>query len=226
MASFKVFVIDYSLNKFVETALSNRKRLYQKISSNWLLRKRKKGETGKWWYKKLLKAIDNYKDKPNLIGNVIDREFDRYVAKLWEDENEIALLQSELGQTAFTAGGGLNKKLIEELTAELKDALKSYNKPVIDRISKEYLIRQQNYARDVRIKTIKYLNQKHKIKIIVTSKKGNSIESLKGIEVGIKLKNRQRQKMWQKKLSDEGEADLYCTNLGFINAGLPHIAYL
>lgn len=225
IAMVGVFVIDYSLNKFAETALTNRKQLYQKISSNWLSNRRANGETGEWWHKKLKGVIYKNKEEPWLIGSAIEREFDQYVEELWGDEVEIGVIQSQLGQTSFTGGGGLNKKLIEELSAELKFALKSYNKAVVEKLGKEYLIKQQNYSRDLRLKAIDYLNQKHRIRILVTSK-GGKTESLKGIEVGIKVKDYNKQKMWMKKLSDNSDADIFCTNLGFINAGIPHIAYI
>ena len=226
IAMVGVFVIDYSLNKFMNKARSGRDKLYEKIAMRWLQLRRKKGERGKWWYRKLEKVVINNLKNPVNIGDEIDKCFREYVGKLWNDETEIGILHSELNSTAFTAGGGLNEKLKDRLTNEIVSQLKSYNKSVIERLARKSLINQKNYVYSVRRKLISFLNKKHKIEIIVVDGKGKRIKGFKDVEAGFLVKDISKRKFWRKKLGESGRAIFFCTNVGYLLAGSPIKAYL
>ncbi len=226
IAMVGVFVIDYSLNKYLNEAKSGREKLYENIGIRWLTLRRRKGEKGKWWYKKLKKVVDSNIKNPSNISYEMNKCFKDYVNKLWDNETEIALLHSELNSTAFTAGGGLNKKLKNKLRKELLFQLRSYNKSVVERLGKEYLIKQRNYAVSIKKKMIKFLNKKHKIEIVVVDGKGKRIRSFKGIETGIMVKDFSKRKFWKKEMGESGRVVFYCTNLGYMASGMPHKAYI
>ncbi len=226
IAMVGVFVIDYSLNKFMNEAISGRERLYERIGSRWLFLRRKKGEKGPFWYKRLKSVINLNRKHPERIGEAIENSFRSYVSKLWNNDTEIALLQSELGGSGFTGGGGLNEDLKKRLSDELLLQLKLYNKSVLEKLCREYLVAQEKYTISVKKRIVSFLNKKHLIKIVLLSKNGDRIKNLKDVEVGFIVKNRSLRKFWRKKTKKSGKALFMCTNLGYINAGFPHVAYV
>lgn len=226
IAMVGVFVIDYSLNKFANEALSGRKEIYKKVNSKWLLTRQNKGENKRWWHEQLKEVIKKYKNKPAIVGKEIDRRIDRYVAKLWGNDTEVGVYQSEVQKAASTTLGGMNKKLRDEMRQDLKKAVIKYNMSVMKQLSQESLQEQQKYSEKVRLKAIRYLNKRHRIKILVVLKNGKNAQSAAGIEAGVVVKNHSYQKYWSKYLNKKGEANIPCTNLGYMNASYPHIAYI
>ncbi len=222
-----VFVIDYSLNKFGTEAWAGRTNIYTEIGKRWLEERRKKGERGKWWFKKLDKVIQSSIDTPDKIPEKIEKCFDDYANQLWGNDEEIAIWQSRVMKyTNFTGGGGLSEEMRKNMANQLKNQLKQYNQAVMRKLADKYLKKQKQAATKSMLNVINFLNKKHRITIEVVDQNGKPLNEAAGFEAGLKVKDRNKGKFWKTKINKAGKGYLFCTNLGFINAGFPRKVYL
>ncbi len=222
-----VFVIDYSLNKFATEAWSGRKEIYYQMNQRWIKNRMAKGENGEWWFHRLDKVILANMQTPDKIPVAIENSFESYAKELWGNDEEIAYWQSQvMKKTNFTGGGGLSEDLREELIKNLKEMLKQYNSAVISTLSRKYLKRIRENAVNSRKRIIKFLNKKHRITLRVVNEKGKLLKGFGGKKIGLKISSKEKQKFWVTKVNKAGVGYLFCTNLGYVNAGFPKKAFL
>jgi len=221
IAMVGVFAVDYSLNAFAQEAWAGRKKMYETLGRRWLNRRREDGEDQAFWKKRLEKVFSEHRADPAGLPKAIEASYDSYVAQLFQNDTEIAILQK-----GFGGGGGLNDTMRAELAAGLKEELKQRTRAVVNALVQRAITHQQEAVRRRLMAAAAYLNTSHEIRFVVKPGPDERPSDLAGREVGLVVVDRRKATLWKTTLDSNGRAKIRCTNLGYIDAGFPKRAFM
>lgn len=223
-----VYAIDYSLNKFATAAWDGRKEIWYEAYKTYYEKENKR--TNKEWYSKFYWMWQDSKSSkdPNALKIAIDKELTSYVNAFWDlEETDQAFWQSEVQKTGFSGGGGLNPKLIKEISDAHKARLvKELHGPVFDRL--EETVRwslMEEYSKEL-ITLKNYLNKVTTVLITENLKAGEKSEYA-GYTVRFgPLNDTANVKSWTGKIKEDGTVQTKFTALGHIQSGAPDKLFL
>jgi hypothetical protein len=227
LAFVGVFVIDWSLNKFINAAISGRTDIYQKAYDLYYQEKRKNEKiNGPWWYKKLKKTMKSVKN-PEDASVAMQKVIHDYVWEFWGNESTVAAYIDRVTTgTGFTGGGFLSEKLKKDISDEqYASIIKTLNETnVFERIVKELRLEMQGKLYDKLCLIQAELNKVNHIKIV--AKVDPECEdyadiSVSGLDVSFNISNTAHGKQWTGTTDKNGEMEFNCTTLGFLDAGSP-----
>ncbi len=219
LALIGVFAIDYSLTTFANEAWAGRRALYQTIWDNYQKRQRKKKINLRWWKKEIMQGMKKAND-PSKFESVVEGTITKYINNFWDDETEIALIQSEVGPI-FSAGGGLNKKMKEKLSADFRLQILQYIQSLLNSLQKQYIYYARKELSIQRVALAKELNREHLIRCEVVLDKDEKPDKYEQLKVEFEVAGKEVIKMWQGILNKDAKMDFYCTAAGYIGAGAP-----
>lgn len=121
LASLGTLVIEYSLNKFAETAWTGRQDIYEKA---YVLYYESTGvnRDARTWAKLFIEAKQGAASAEKYRLRV-EGLVQRYADQFWQDELNVAAYQEEAQKHGFTGGGGLNDKMKEDISKRYRDEL-------------------------------------------------------------------------------------------------------
>ena len=224
LALIGVFAIDYSLTTFANEAWAGRKALYETIWDNYQKRQRKKKINLYWWKKQIVVGMRKAND-PSKFESVVEGIIAKYIADFWNDETEIALIQSEVGPI-FSAGGGLNKKMKDELSADFRLQILQYTQSLLQSLQKQYIYKARKELSLQRAALAKELNREQLIRCEVVLDKDEKPDKYEQLKVAFEVSGKEMIKMWQGVLNKDAKMNFYCTAAGYIGAGAPNHATL
>lgn len=219
-----VFAIDYSLTTFANEAWGGREALYQTIWDSHQKRQRKKKVNLRWWKKEIMAGMKKAND-PSKFESVVEGIIAEYIKDFWADETEIALVQSEVGPI-FSAGGGLNKKMTDKLSADFRLQTLQYLQSLLGQLQKKYIHQARRELSLQRAALAKELNREQHIHCEVILDKNEKPDKYEQLKVEFGVTGKEMIKMWQGLLNKDAEMDFYCTAAGYIGAGAPVSATL
>jgi hypothetical protein len=227
LAFVGVFVIDWSLNKFIQEAINGRVDIYQKAYDLYYKEKRKKEKINNpWWYKKLKKTMRSVKN-PTDASESIKKVVHDYVWEFWADETVVAAYMDRVTTgTGFTGGGYLSEQLKKDISdVHFASIIKTLNETnVFERIVKELRIEMQGKLFDKLCGLQKKMNQVHPIKVILAKdEESDEYEDvdLSGLPIEFKISNIAHGEQWTGESNKDGEMEFSCTLLGYLDAGSP-----
>lgn len=223
LAFLGVLAIDYSINKFGETAWAGRTDIYRKAYA--LYYEEEGGKpTAREWAKLFLNARETAKS-PERYQLRIEGLVNRYVNKFWANDTVVAYYQSEVSKgSGFTGGGGLSESMKAEISREYANEL--YRGVLQDAFK---LIAD----RDVRIANQNVLKELNAIKRELN--KACTIELYDGTLSDDKKKSDMADATvfvtlpdavadadsWSTALNSEGSGQIQFTLLAYLMAGMP-----
>ncbi len=227
IAMIGVFFIDYSLNKFIQTAISGREKIY--IDAYNLYYSSKSPSANKVrsnvdWYHILLGIIDNA-DNPQQANERIMKNIDDYVNEFWNDASGMTWAFAEI-RPGFTYLGGSNKNLEKRISDNHKAKLLNGGlRSVFNRIEREYKIRQfDQYLDDLDALKV-YLN-KH-VEFVITEEKTGEDFHFAGAYIRFApLSDNAEVDNWTGRLNKNGKARTFFTVIGHLTAGAPSKIHL
>ncbi len=219
LALIGVFAIDYSLTTFAKEALAGRKVLYENIWANYQKRQRKNKKNLYWWKKQIVRRMKKAKD-PSKFESVVEKIIQEYIQEFWNDDTEMAIIQSEIGPK-FTYKGGFNKKLKDELSAEFRLQILQYIKSLLDHLQKKYIYQARKQLSRQFAELANDLNQEQLIRCQVVHDKDEKPDTYEGFKVVFNMMGKEMRKMWQGVMNKDARMDFYCTTAGYIGAGAP-----
>lgn len=227
IAMIGVFAIDYSLNKFANTAISGRNDIYQKAYDMYYADKRKNENINSvWWYKNLLKIARNTKNTNEAGGN-IDKFMHDYVYEFWKNPEIIAIYLDKVGLSS-TGFGGLNENLKKEISETHLNSIvyTLHNSGVFDKLIKQLKIEAMGKLYDQLCLIQAQLNRVNQIKVII--KPDPECSDYKDIELGglkveFEVSNIAHKELWKGETNKDGVLEFRCTNLGYLDAGAPKL---
>jgi hypothetical protein len=215
IASVGVFAIDYSLNKFAQTALAGRYEIYDKAYHLYYAGEGKRG--GVTWYKDF-KAIVDKGMSPDQARAAIAREIDEHVREFWSDETRVADYQGRVMGTGWSGGGGLNEAVKKQISDNYKaELLNGYLQPVFTHLEKT-VAEDQKKKLNLDIQALaKAYDTVTDIQIKVEPQSdGDKIAGL-ALEMPVNADPKQ----WSGQTDKKGEWSMKCTTLGYLMYGAP-----
>jgi len=229
LAFVGVFVIDWSLNKFIQEAISGRTDIYQQAYDLYYKEKRQKENINTvYWYKKLKKAMKTA-NNPNTASEDVTKVIRDYVWEFWNDESVVAEYQSRVMRTGATGGGYLNEELKQNISnAHFASIIRTLNETnIFERIVKETRLDMQSKLYDKLCYIKNELNKVNKIQVILKKdpecNEYNDVD-ISGVPIHFDVSADAHKKLWIGKTDKDGEFLFNCTTLGYIDAGAPHEA--
>ncbi|NLT41017.1 MAG: zinc ribbon domain-containing protein [Clostridiales bacterium] len=223
LAFLGVLAIDYSINKFGETAWAGRTDVYSKAYA--LYYEEEGGKpTAREWAIQFLKARETARS-PERYQLRIEGLVNRYVDKFWADETVVAYYQSRVSKgSGFTGGGGLNETMKAEISAEYANEL--YRGVLQDAF-------KMIADRDVRIANKNVLKELNAIKSELNKKctidlydgsidEGKKQSDVTGAAVVVSLPDSVTDAdSWSVTLGNDGSGQIQFTLLAYLMAGIP-----
>ena len=228
IAMVGVFAIDYSLNKFAQTAVSSRYEIYDKAYRLYYSEKqRNEGINSVWWYKKLKKAALKARNMEE-AKKILDEIFLGYFDEFWNNEEIVALYQDKVSGQGFTGGGGLSEevknKISEAYMGEIRQSIDWVFVRIIKEMRLEFLEKLHNQLEKLR----KSMNQEYFVDIKVKLESETSDRfpdlSFEGLPVSFDVNSPAHKGKWNARLNRKGEAVIPFTLLGYLHAGSPTMA--
>ncbi len=227
LAFVGVFVIDWSLNKFIQEAISGRVNIYQKAYDLYYKEKREKEKINSvYWYKKLKKVMKSVKN-PATASEEVMKVIHDYVWEFWKDESVVGEYQDRvMKNTGATGGGYLNEQLKKDISDEhFASIIKTLNETnIFERIVKEIRLDMQGKLYDKLCYIQKELNKVNKIRVIVKIDpecEEYADVDVSGLAVQFNVASDVHKKLWTGTTDKDGELLFNCTTLGFLDAGSP-----
>ncbi|HPS82890.1 MAG TPA: zinc ribbon domain-containing protein [Bacteroidales bacterium] len=227
LAFVGVFVIDWSLNKFIQEAISGRTDIYQKAYDLYYKEKREKEKINSvYWYKTLKKTMRSVKN-PAQASEEVMKVIHDYVWEFWQDESVVGEYQDRIMKNTGATGGGflseqLKKDISDEHYASIIQMLNKTN--IFDRIVKEIRLDMQGKLYDKLCFIQKEMNKVSKINVVV--KIDPECDEYSDVEVGglavqFNVASDVHKKLWTGTTDKDGEFIFNCTTLGYLDAGSP-----
>ncbi|NTV91209.1 MAG: hypothetical protein HGA22_12755, partial [Clostridiales bacterium] len=222
LASIGTMAIDLSLNKFAESAWSGREDIYEKAYSLYY-ESPGAARSARSWARLFLDAKEGAASSDKYKAR-IEGLVQRYAEQFWQDETEVAAFQDEAQKLGFTGGGGLNKKMKQDISNRYRDEL--FRTVIQDafkliaekeaRVAERALLKQLNAIRAE-------LNQTCSIKLTdISISEKIPVSDYSGataiVTVSDKIKDAGD---WSATLDSEGNGKISFTVLGYIMAGAP-----
>jgi len=221
-----VFFIDYSLNRFLETAMTGVEDKYTRAYNLYYSKQSPISGTHKDsrdWYRTLIQIIDKSKN-PAQAKEEIMKTIDEYVYRFWNDKNN-HLVFGDLN-IGFGAWGGYNKELAKKISENKKSILlNGILKSVFERLEKEIQNRQKKLYFDERSKLAGYLNQV--VDMTIKEEKFDGKAEYAGYYIRFSpLSENAVVRNWTGKLNKDGMITTRFTILGHLLAGAPSKLHL
>lgn len=222
IAMIGVFFIDYSLNKFIKTAIAGREKIY--IDAYNLYYSSKSPSANKVrsnvdWYHIFIDIIDNA-DSPKQANERIMKNIDDYVNEFWNNESGMTWAFAEV-KSGFTYRGGSNKNLEKRISDNHKaELLNGGLQSVFIRIEREYKMRQFNQYLDDLDELKSYLNQT--VEFVISEEKTGEDYYFAGAYIRFApLSDNADIDNWTGRLNKNGRARTFFTVIGHLTAGAP-----
>lgn len=222
LAFLGVVVVDYSINKFGETAKTGREDIYRKAYSLYYEEKENQ-RSAKEWANVFLAARQTAKSTDRYYLR-IEGLVKRYTDQFWKDELAVSYYQSQAQKAGFTGGGGLNEAMKEEISKEHADklfrgVLQDAFKLIAERdarIAEKNLFKELNEIREKlnKVCTLEIYDES------VSNEKKKSDMAGAGVFVSLPDDITDAEK-WSTVLNDKGEGRIQFTLLAYLMAGLP-----
>ncbi len=222
LAFVGVMCIDYSLNKFATEALSGRKDIYNKAYHLYYESAGVK-RTAKDWAAIFLKAQNGAANAARYQLR-IEGLVDRYANQFWQDDLVIAAYQAEAMEHGFTGGGGLNEKVMAEISNSFKVEL---YKGVLQEAFKILAKKQALVAEKALLEELNAIKKELNKKYMISLYDGSLTEEKKvsqaaGYTAYVTVSdNTLDAKDWSVTLNNKGEGEITATLLGLLMAGMP-----
>ncbi len=209
-----VFAIDYSLTKFMVTAISDREKIWEEAYKLYYKKddRVKQKKKMKYWYDEFLKLYKESRTPAELKAK-IDKAINDYVYDFWEDETTVAFYQEEVMKHAWTGGGGLNEELKKKISENHKAELMNALKPVFWRLEEQILLEMQAKATRQLKKMAEELNKVYTLNVRVNGPK----DFVSGLEVYIPVKAG-NQEQWSWETDESGECFIRFTLYGLLKS--------
>jgi hypothetical protein len=209
-----VFAIDYSLTKFMTTAISGREKIWEEAYKLYYKEddRVKEKKKMKYWYDEFLKLYKESRTPAELKAK-IDKAINDYVYDFWKDETTVAFYQEEVMKHAWTGGGGLNEELKKKISENHKAELMNALKPVFWRLEEQILLEMQAKATRQLKKMAEELNKVYTLNVKVNGPK----DFVSGLEVYIPVKAG-NQEQWSWETDESGECFIRFTLYGFLRS--------
>jgi len=227
LAFVGVFVIDYSLNKFIKETITDRTNIYQKAYDLYYREKNQKQKADNvYWYKTLKKAVKSASN-PGDASNIIDKVIRDYVWEFWNNDLVVAEYQERvMKNTASTGGGYLSEELKTNISNEqYAQIVNTLNQTgTLDRIAKDLRLEMQGKLYDKLCAIAAQLNTVNTIKVIVKVDPGceeYADVDVSKIPIHFKVPNSAHKDLWKGETDKDGVLNFTCTTLGFLDAGSP-----
>ena len=217
-----VFAIDYSLNKFANAAWDGRKEIWYEAYN--LHYKEKMTLTPRQWYSKfywIWQDSLNEKD-PKYLKDKINEAIEANVSAFWAKESEMGFYQGEVMANGATGGGGLNEKLIKEITDVKRAELAASLQPIFNQLETKitYFLRD-DYRKKLEAAK-KEFNKLINVTIEEVVPEGMPANYAGYIVKFAPLNDKANEKTWIGQLNDQGVAKTKFTILGHMQSGQPN----
>lgn len=121
LAYIGVLVVEYSVNKFAETAWSGRQDIYETAYSLYYESSGVKRSARQW--ARLFLDAKSKATSPKDYQQKVDALVTDYAGQFWKDDTEVAYYQSQAQKQGFTGGGGLNTLMEQNISQKYHDEL-------------------------------------------------------------------------------------------------------
>ncbi len=213
VAGVGIFIIDYSLGKFADTAWSQRRDMWQKAFACYY---KENPRSDRQWLMSFKLMASNAKS-PEELQAAISAEVDKRSQEFWQSEEEQGLCQADIGAAWKGAGGGLNKHDKDAISESYKRQLFADLQPVFQELGKWSLQKQQQKTFALLEDLRGQFNTETRIEITLTSKDPN--RSLEGFDVAIPTSR--EPELWRGKTDKNGQFVMRVTTLGYLLYGAP-----
>jgi endogenous inhibitor of DNA gyrase (YacG/DUF329 family) len=222
IAMIGVFFIDYSLNKFIKTAISGREKIYIDAYNLYYSSKSpaaNKVRSNVDWFHIFIDIIDNA-DSPKQANERIMKNIDDYVNEFWNNESGMTWAFAEV-KSGFTYRGGSNKNLEKRISDNHKaELLNGGLQSVFHRIEREYKMRQYDQYLDDLDALKVHLNKR--VEFVITEEKTGEDFHFAGAYIRFApLSDNADIDNWTGRINKNGRARTYFTVIGHLTAGAP-----
>lgn len=217
-----VFAIDYSLNKFANEAWDGRNNIWYD-AYNMHYKEKMKLSPRKWYSKFFWIWQDSLKEKdPNYLKDQINAAINANITAFWQNETTMAFYQGEAMDSGSTGGGGINDRLIENITDAKRAELVKSLQPVFNQLEKKitYYLRSQ-YRKKLKEVKNKF-NRIIKVEIEEVIPEGSSSKYAGYIVKFAPLNEKAKAKTWIGKLDENGSIKTRFTLLAHLQSGQPN----
>jgi hypothetical protein len=213
LSSVGLFALDYSLNKFGETAWRGRRDVYTRAYAAYYA-EHPRSETD--WLARF-KTLASSGQTPEANSAALRGELELYAKEFWSDRSVVGEYQERLQGTAATGLGGLSDKLEDEISAAYVGKLVVELQPVFRKLEAAVAAEHQQRAQGLMDQLKARLNQTTSIEISVRSK--DPTQPVKDLPVTFAVK-RDPEK-WRGTTDASGTLRFSVTGLGYLLYGSP-----
>lgn len=214
VAGVGIFFLDYSLNKFADTAWAGRKDLWARGFACYY---EHNGRTHAQWLARLKAIVSEARD-PEAASAGIRAEVVAYSKKVWDaDGADLAMCQSELGATFLGSFGGLNESMKNDLSAEYTRQLFADLTPEFSALSRWATAQQQERTHRLLDELRGRWNQRTTVEIALKTK--DPKRKIDAIPVAITT--RKDPERWRGTTDAAGVFTMEITALGYMLYGRP-----
>ncbi len=213
VAGVGVFALDYSLGKFANTAWSQRNDMWRRVFDCYY---KNHARSSAIWLTRL-KTVTAASSSPDAVNAAIQAEIEAYAAEIWNNEEEQAMCQFDVGGTNVGSGGGLNEKLKRDLSAAYAKQLYSDLRPEFGQLSRFIASQQQKHTQQLLEDIRGRFNRATTLHVVLKSKSAEQV--LEGFTVTFPV-TREPEK-WQGATDKQGVFDMKVTSLGYMLYGSP-----
>jgi hypothetical protein len=220
-----VFLLDYSLDKFAQAALSQRYDLYVRAYQLHYKETHPRNHTT-LWVQRLRKIIRTTKHADQL-GARIRKAMVEDVEAFWRDATVVAKYKDRvMKRHRFTGFGGLNRAVERKISQNQLRALRQRLTSALNRLAREVRMKHQARAYELLRRARSGINQVHTIKVVVKGPEpaaGSKAAppKLEGLQVRVPVRDARQRDKWKGVTDAKGVFELRCTTLGYLVAGLP-----
>lgn len=228
LAFVGVFCIDYSLNKFIEAAITQRTQLYQVAYDMYYQDKvKERNIDGVYWYKTIKKTMKSVKS-PDEAQGAVEKLIRDYTMEFWNSDVVVAEYMDLAMKRdhRFTGGGYLSEELKNNIANEQYNSIMHtlVQTNVFKRITTE-LTQEMQWNLFQQLNKIKdKLNVVNTVRVVVKldpeCEEYNDVE-VGGLKVTFEVSNPVHKKLWEGTTDKDGILDFKCTTLGYVDAGCP-----
>jgi len=213
--SIGVFYIDYSLNKFGETAIEQRYQINDRAYHVYYEKFYKGRRNGKQWYSTIMDIVNKSKNSQE-VSDKFDAELNRYVNEFWTETDTMGIAEAyqQIGVKA-TAGAGLSKDVRDKISNNYKRELLGYLQPVLNQVKKKIMAEQSvKVYNDLK----ELMNEYNKVYTLKVQVKGEA-NKIANLPVKIQIGNSETQKLWQGTTDKNGAWNFNFTLYGYFKCG-------
>lgn len=223
LASLGTLVIEYSLNKFAETAWTGRQDIYEKAYALYYESDGVKRDARAW--AKLFIEAKQGASSAERYRLRIEGLVQQYADQFWQDELNVATYQAEAQKHGFTGGGGLNEKMKEDISNRYRNEL---FRTVIQNAFKLIAEKESTAAERALLKKLNAvrneLNKTSTVELVDTTLDADKPDSgCTGWAAYVDVPNTVTDaQSWSTTLDAKGKGKISFSVLGYLMAGAPN----